>query len=46
MPNHRKSTVEGGETVTFTPEDIRPRKKGKSKQKVLEQKIAETKVEL
>lgn len=37
MPSHRRSTVQGGETVTFTPADVRPRKK-KSKT-VIEQKI-------
>ena len=39
MPKHRKSTVEGGETVTFTPDDVRPRKKKKKSQEyVIEQK--------
>merc|ERR1711973_301816 len=31
MAKHRKSTVEGQKTVDFTPDDIRPRKKKKSK---------------
>jgi len=39
MPKHKKSTVEGGETVTFTPDDVRPRKKKKKSQEyVIEQK--------
>ena len=38
MPKHKKSTVEGEETVTFTPADVRPRKK-KAQEKVIEQKI-------
>ena len=38
MPKHKKSTVEGGETVTFTPDDVRPRKKKKSQEYVIEQK--------
>ena len=39
MPKHKKSTVEGEETVTFTPADVRPRKKKKVQEKVIEQKI-------
>ena len=39
MPSHRRSTVQGGETVTFTPADVRPRKKGKKSKTVIEQKI-------
>lgn len=33
MPKHKKSTVEGEQEVTFTPEDIRPRKKKNKKKK-------------
>ena len=39
MPKHKKSTVEGAETVTFTPDDVRPRKKKKTHKKVIEQKM-------
>ena len=46
MPQHKKSTVEGGETITFTPEDVRPRKSRNKAKNVIEQKIGETKVEL
>ena len=27
LPKHKKSTVEGEDSVVFTPDDIRPRKK-------------------
>ena len=37
MPKHRKSTVEGEEQVTFTPDDVRPRKKKKKKAKTSKQ---------
>merc|ERR1711971_877116 len=33
LPKHKKSTVEGKEEVTFTPDDIRPRKKKNKKKK-------------
>ncbi len=33
LPKHRKSTVKGEESVTFTPNDIRPRKKKKKEKK-------------
>jgi len=34
LPKHKKSTVRGKNgSVTFTPEDIRPRKKSKSKKR-------------
>ena len=46
MAQHKKSTVEGGETVTFTPEDVRPRKRKNKANNVIEEKIGETKVEL
>jgi hypothetical protein len=31
LPKHKKSTVEGGTSVLFTPSDIRPRQKPKTK---------------
>ena len=34
LPKHRKSTVSGVNEVTFTPNDVRPKRKKKSKQEL------------
>merc|ERR1712126_369888 len=45
LPKHRRSLVTAEETVTFTQDDVRPRKRKKSK-KVIEEVVGESRNEL